>query len=103
MAKMKAVVHPVVNGFALLIAVAAVTIWSARLEHRVSGLEAAVRVLATTPVAGNAAGPAMSPEQACANLAVRVADAMQKPGGDVEVLRQLLRDAGCPAAPSSQK
>src|SRR5690349_14967606 len=98
MASFRALVHPVANGLALIVAVAAVTIWSARLEHRVSGLEAAVRVLATAPAA---VGPALSAPQACANLAMRVAEAAQKPGSDSELLRQLLRDAGCPPAPAT--
>jgi hypothetical protein len=41
----------------------------------------------------------MSAQEACANLALRVADAVQKPDrAGAEALRQLLRDAGCPPA-----
>jgi hypothetical protein len=99
MASLKLVAHPLLNGIALIIAVAAVMIWSARLEHRVSGLEASVQMLAATPAASAAARAPMSAQEACANLAVRVADAMQKPdAGRADTLRGLLRDAGCPAA-----
>ena len=90
MASFRSVAHPVVNAFALIVAVAAVTIWSARMEHRVSGLEAAVQAAPSRP--------ALSPQEACANLAIRVADALQRPGNNAEMLRQLLHDAGCPAA-----
>lgn len=102
MANLKTLAYPVLNAFALVVAVAAVTIWSARLEHRVSGLEAAVQALATVPAAS--ARPAMSVQEACANLAVRIADALQKPDrGSADALRQLLQDAGCPAPAAANK
>jgi hypothetical protein len=93
----KFIAHPVFNGAALVIAIAAVMIWSARLEHRVSGLETMVQSLATAPVASAATRPAMSPQEACANLALRLADALQKPdSATADALRGLMRDAGCP-------
>jgi hypothetical protein len=97
MANFKSIGHPLLNAFALIVAVGAVTVWSARLEHRVSGIEASLQALAAAPPA--AQRPAMSAQEACANLALRVADAVQKPDrAGAEALRQLLRDAGCPPA-----
>jgi hypothetical protein len=97
MASLKFVGHPVFNGAALVVAVGAVMVWSARLEHRVSGLEALVQALAVAPVASAPTRPPLSAQEACANLALRLADAMQKPDhGNADVLHGLLRDAGCP-------
>jgi hypothetical protein len=103
MANVKAILHPVANGLALIVAVAAVTIWSARLEHRVERLEAAVGPPAAAPALGAAARPAVSTGAACATLAMRIAEALQKPGSNPETLHQLLRDAGCPAAAAAPK
>lgn len=96
MATIKSFVHPVANACALIIAVAAVTIWSARLEHRITGLEAAVRALALAPAAASPAAAGASAKQICANLALRLTGLLREPGGSPDTLQQLLRDAGCP-------
>ena len=96
MAKIRALVHPFANACALILAVAAVTVWSARLEHRITGLEAAVRALATAPAAATPTPPGASAQQSCANLALRLSELLRQPGGSPDLLQRLLRDAGCP-------
>jgi hypothetical protein len=103
MAQLRNIIAPAANVVALIVAVAAVTIWSARLEHRVSGLESQVQVLATAPVASDPRGDSprvgQSSEQACTNLAIRVANAIQSPdknaGGQAAALRELMGRLGC--------
>lgn len=103
MAQLRNIIVPALNGAALVVALAAVTIWSARLEHRVSGLEARVQALATAPTNGSEparAGAAI--EQACANLAIRAADVIRTPGkdqaGQSASLQELMRQLGCASA-----
>jgi hypothetical protein len=103
MAQWRNLAGPAANIGALVVAVAAVTIWSARLEHRVSSLEAKVETLASGSAArgvpGDSARAGMSLEQACANLAIRAGDAARSPektaAGQSAAARELMAQLGC--------
>src|SRR5471030_2246078 len=92
-------IAPVAQTTTVVVAFCSVVAWGIWLEVRISRLEAQFQAIATSSP-GQVNGPAGAFDQACANLALRAADAYGKGtrNGDSEgaTLEGLIGRIGCP-------